>query len=688
MPDSLRLGRLLSSWPLLFVSLCHAHAQERANPIRKFVLVAGIGSGRIQSFSFSPDGRFLAVLTNVGFRVLETESGQERNSIVRYQHTLPENGPFSPVRLCWSPDGRRIAVASRALEIWDPFGKAPERTLPLGEDTPLHDLTWSPSGDRIAARTSGASGIIIDVRSGKRRRIPERSDIWENGPSWSPDGHFVATIVESKESETIQIWDASRLELVRQVPLVGLQKYGHGQREVGTESSFSVRDPSLVAWAPKGDVLAVDSGLTGLSLWSASNGKFQRQFSQGNRFLSWSRDGTVVLVQAEHQIRSFDRFDGSARVVSESEDIFQGAAVVSPDGRYVAAYVVGRRSDEIDVWPTGRKEPLHQIPSPPQFDLINYGQSGTNSRIGLMGSDWVSPDGLKLVVESDAQTQILDIKSGRPVLPPLSGRVWIAWSGSERLILAGHYAGAGRTSVFRVSDGRYLSSFQPSGFAALSPKEDLIAIAGNDGVHVIRVDDGAVVETIKDFLEPSPRLSQYMHRYRFASWSPNGRRILLEGSWDSAIDLQPAIFSLEDRTLKPAPGGTGRLLWVGPQELVRTSIPETSSVLQSPDLRLGLTIPHAPGPSQLWDLRTGKEIASPAKARGGAVWSPDSTRIAYVTAPGKVDIWDVRTGKIMETWQTTKSWQAFGAQGTALRWPDKLVFVEGMGGAVRLWRQP
>jgi len=46
------------------------------------------------------------VLTNVGVRILETQTGKERNSIVRYQRALPENGPFSPVTLCWSPDGK------------------------------------------------------------------------------------------------------------------------------------------------------------------------------------------------------------------------------------------------------------------------------------------------------------------------------------------------------------------------------------------------------------------------------------------------------------------------------------------------------------------------------------------------------------------------------------------------------
>jgi hypothetical protein len=64
-------------------------------------------------------------------------------------------------------------------------------------------------------------------------------------------------------------------------------------------------------------------------------------------------------------------------------------------------------------------------------------------------------------------------------------------------------------------------------------------------------------------------------------------------------------------------------------------------------------------------------------------WSPDSTQIAYVTGAGKVDVWDVAAGRI------TESWHGPEAEGvTILRWPNKLVLVESIGGAVRLWRQP
>jgi WD40 repeat protein len=655
----------------------------------------GIGSGRVQSLSFSPDSRSLAVLTNIGFKILDVPSGRVLNSVHRYSQARPWSWQNPQIAICWSPDGKRIALASHEIEIWNPVGKTPERTLPLNGET-LSDLVWSPSGDKIAAQSDESRIMLIDTTSGRRVEVPERLKVFTTrGPSWSPDGRFLAILVDkidnTSESEAVHVWDVSHLVLVREIPLVGLQKLGHGQTTIGFEQSVFVRDPSLVAWAPDGKVIAVDSGETGLSLWDARTGRFLRQLSQGNRFLSWSREGTTVYVQADHQIRSVNRRDGTAVVVTKNvvpndEPIVLGQAVVSLDGRYIAAVVDTRQPDEVDLWQVGRQRPVFQTPWRDGLHIENYAEGFENGRSGSLIQRQISPDGRQLVVSGNGATEIVDSESGRRVFGPLPEGVWIAWSGSGKLILVGHHAGVGETRLIRASDGQQLSSFKPSGFISLSPNEDLVAMAGSDGVQVIRVSDGAVVETIKDVLERPPRLPQYMHRYVFASWSPNGRKILLEESRDKAIDLQPAVFSLEDRTLKPAPPGTGRLLWVGPEELVRTPIPSESLIVQSPNLQLAVALPETPAISQVWDLRAGKIIDGPVVSRvvgRAAVWSPDSTRLAYVTLPGEIDVWDVAAGKVKERWLAP---HAEGA--TVLRWPERLTLVENMEGALRVWRQP
>jgi WD40 repeat protein len=679
-PILVRMARLTSCFALLLYLVCFAYAQTTPTPVGEMLLVSGIGSGRIENLSFSPDGKSLLVLTNIGFRILDVQSGRVVNSIASYARASSWRWEDSPVAICWSNDGKQIARASREIEIWSPLGKTPERTLPISyEDAPLSDLVWSPSGDQIAARTSQPRIVVIDVRSGRRVLIPEK---WEEdgstvfalkGPSWSPDGRLLAVLVgrigNSAASESIHIWDMSRLALVRDISLTGLPNSGHGRE---TEDSMFIQDRPIVAWAPDGKVLAADSGKTGLLLWDARTGKFLRQLGQGNQFLSWSRDGAILHVVADDQVRFINRGDGIATVATQNEDILQGQTVVSADGRYIAAIVDRRRPDEVDLWRAGTKKPFIQIPWTGAIHMENYGVDSDNTRIGMVWPSQVSPNGNQLAVSKDGATEILDSMTGRQAFAPSSPRVWIAWSPSGNLIVVDH-AGAGDTRLIRANSGQPISQFAPSGFVAFSPSEDLIASGGAAGVRVLRVNDGTVVETIDDVRR---------RHFHAASWSPNGRMILLDDFGDDAGSVEPAVFSLTDKALKPAPPGRGRLLWIGPDELVRTTISGGIFTLQSPNRQLAVTIPQT-GASELWDLRAGKTAAGPPQAGFSSVWSPDSTRIASMSGPGKIDVWDVAAHRVTETWY------APGAEGaTTLLWPEKLTLVENIGGAVRVWRQP
>jgi hypothetical protein len=67
-------------------------------------------------------------------------------------------------------------------------------------------------------------------------------------------------------------------------------------------------------------------------------------------------------------------------------------------------------------------------------------------------------------------------------------------------------------------------------------------------------------------------------------------------------------------------------------------------------------------------------------------WSPDSGRVAYVSASGVVDVWDLAASRVIEHWTAASipKWRPF----SQLTWADKLVGVDCLGGAVQLWHQP
>jgi Tol biopolymer transport system component len=114
---------------------------------------------------------------------------------------MPDDLDFA-AGFSWSPDGRRIVVASRAAEdgtlgpawILDATGRLPAARFGTEDASGLREPRWSPDGTRIASVERCPNGDCIRIRdaaSGQRRSeimalaSPSRLD-------WSPDGAWLA----------------------------------------------------------------------------------------------------------------------------------------------------------------------------------------------------------------------------------------------------------------------------------------------------------------------------------------------------------------------------------------------------------------------------------------------------------------------------------------------------------------
>ena len=173
----------------------------------------------------SPDGRRIAFTSyrdfvNYEIYVMDADGGRPENL------TLHQAYDASPA---WSPDGERIAFVSDRngdvegrrgrnntdIFVMDAAGSGVEQVtydpLSMSAEKPA----WSPDGSSIAFSKfvegvetdhgHGFSGIFVVDLSSRETRLLTDDDGLAWGPSWSPDGRWIA-YVETVEYEESHVW--------------------------------------------------------------------------------------------------------------------------------------------------------------------------------------------------------------------------------------------------------------------------------------------------------------------------------------------------------------------------------------------------------------------------------------------------------------------------------------------------
>jgi Tol biopolymer transport system component len=145
--------------------------------------------------AWSPDGRSLVLSSDASGLMqlwrLDLDSGA--------MHQVSQ-GAHAHVGVAWSPDGTTLAWQNEAGETWlTNLASGRERLLVKALDFPGRP-SWSPDGRTIAMTAADAMCnriLLVDVASGAQRWIdpaPWRSvsTRGDDGPVWSPDGHWLA----------------------------------------------------------------------------------------------------------------------------------------------------------------------------------------------------------------------------------------------------------------------------------------------------------------------------------------------------------------------------------------------------------------------------------------------------------------------------------------------------------------
>ena len=542
--------------------------------------------GRVLSMALSPVGTTLASgLANGGIELWEVETGTR---IATLEGREGYRGRITSV--VFSPDGATLAAgaADGLVRLWDVAAREGIATLE-GDENGITSMAFCPDGATLASGASGRPIKLWDLSSREEVATLEGPTGGVQSVVFSPDGATLA----SGEGETVKLWDVSSRRMIATLQ-------GHGR------SVFSV------VFSPDGATLASGSWDGMVKLWDVpaqeeiatleghTDGVGSLAISaDGTTLASASRDGSVRLwdLSARREIATLEGHWGAV-----------GSVAFSPDGVILA-------SGSGDMTVQDRPVRLWDVTAWEMIATLEGDGSAIHSVV-------FSPDGATLASGSGGGLRLWDVAARQ-----------------EIATLAGY--GDGVRSVAISSKGTTLASGSRGGHVRLwdvSAREEIASLEGHtDGVESVTFSpDGATLAsgsadgTVRLWSVSAREEIAILLRRRFAvesvAFSPDGAA-LASGSRDRTVRLWDMSTRAEIATLE---GHTSTIL----------------SVAFSPD---GATLASGSwdGRIKLWDVLARREIAE-LKGHAYGDWdlsvafSPDGTTLASGSQDGTVLLWDMQ----------------------------------------------
>jgi WD40 repeat protein len=536
--------------------------------------------GSVTALAFSPDGKRLAVSSH-GDNMLFVWDWPSGKVLLRFASRS--------TALKFSPDGTRLASVSgnKALQVWDLESGNRLLALPTGQETlgGPGALDFGANGKQVLV-SRGAAVQVWDIESKQLARTFE-AEGRVRAFALQPDNKHLALTHELK---AVTLWDLVAAKKLHVIP-VGEQR------------------GSPAAIAPSGRVFAYEVAPTVIALADTVTGKELHRLAghkEAIDSLLFTPDSKTLLSGSwDNTLRLWDVGTGNERVrIPANSGIPFG--VLSPDGKTVVTGGTGSPHAAL-LW-----DATTGLPAMNEFP-------GNTSPLSSLA---ISPDGMLTAtcsaVGGEATIWLWETTTGKPVRQ-----------------FAGHPRGTLRVTF--APDGKTLASTGISGTTAkvweVATGREVLSLSKHRGTvgDVAYSPDGKALATVASY---SGSTSEWLHQVKL--WNAASGEVLSE--WPDTA-----------RTVRFL-SGTGTLLvfhkdriqfWdiAGKRERESWAVAPQGLVALSPDGQVAVAT-RLRDPDYLWELATGRQIASLPSGLGSAVaFAPDARYLA-VAANGRVRLYD------------------------------------------------